>query len=72
MVLKTDFLPTLNAQHAIHPSQKFFAVILSQPALKSISNAGLAILTFLAVLSGFPGSQDNLEEIGISLGPNHL
>jgi hypothetical protein len=71
MVLKTDFVPALHEQHALHQSQKFSAVILRQPALKFIYNTGLAILTVFAILSGFPGWQDNLEEMGVSLGPNH-
>ena len=72
MVVKTDFVPALNGQHAIHQSQEISAVILHQPALKFISDAGLAILTLFAVLSGFPSSQDNLEKMGVTLGPNHL
>jgi hypothetical protein len=72
MVVKTDFVPILNGQHAVHQAQKFSAVILHQSALKFISDAGLAILTLLAVLSGFPGSQDNLEKMGVRPGPNHL
>ena len=72
MVVKTDFVPALNGPHAIHQFQKISAVILHQSALKFISNAGLAILTLFAVLSGYPGSQDNLEKMGVTLGPNHL
>jgi hypothetical protein len=71
MVVKTDFVPALNGQLVIHRSQKFTAVILHQPALKFIFDAGIALLTLLAVLSGFPGSQENLEKMGVSLGPNH-
>jgi hypothetical protein len=64
MVVKTDFVPALNGQHAIDPTRKV-------PAVKFISDASLVILTFFDIFSGFPGSQENLEKIGVYLGPNH-
>jgi hypothetical protein len=65
MIVKTDFVPALNGQNAVNRIQK-------TPAVKFISDAGVAILAFFAVFSGLPGSQESLEKMGISLGPNHL
>jgi hypothetical protein len=65
MVVKTDFVPVWKGQYAIHQTRKV-------PAVKFISDAGLAILTFFAVFSGLLRSQENLEKMGVSSGPNHL
>ena len=55
MVAKTDFIPALSEQHTIHQSRNLSSLILRQPALKIVSDAGIALITFLAVFSGFPG-----------------
>lgn len=65
MAIKTDFLPAFIGQHAINRSRRVVAG-------KFILDAGLAILTFFAVFSGLIGSQENLEKMGVSLGPDHV
>jgi hypothetical protein len=72
MATKTDFIPALREQHTIHQSRNLSSLILHQPALKFVFDAGIVLITFFAVFSGFPDSKENLEKMGISLGPNHL
>jgi hypothetical protein len=72
MVVKTDFVSTLIEQRPITQNQTIKAAFLRQPAERFISDAGLALLTLFAVFSGFPGSQENLEKMGVSLGPKHI
>ena len=71
MLAKTDFAPTLTEQHLINQSQKHFATILRQPAIKPILTAGQDFLTLFTVVSGVPDALENLDEMGIYLGPTH-
>jgi hypothetical protein len=72
MVVNTDFVPILVEQRPITHNQSINAAFLRQAAVRFLSDAGLALLTLFAVFSGFPGSQENLEKMGVSLGPNHM
>jgi hypothetical protein len=72
MVIKTDHVPDATGQQPINTPRKSHSTLHSQPALRLAGNAGQALLTLFAVFSGLTGSQENLERIGIYLGPTHL
>jgi hypothetical protein len=71
MIVKPDFAPAFAGQRRIHTLQNNSVPKLRQCAVKFISDAALALLTLFAVFSGFLGQQETLEEMGVSLGPNH-
>jgi hypothetical protein len=71
MLVNTDFAPALTKQHLNNRSQKHLATILRQPAIKPILTVGQDFLTLFAVVSGVPDALENLDEMGIYLGPTH-
>jgi hypothetical protein len=71
MLAKTDFAPALTEQHLITQPKNYFTTILRQPAIKLVVTAGQELLTLFAVVSGVPDSFENLDEMGIYLGPTH-
>ena len=71
MLAKTHFAPTLTKRHSTNQSQKHLTNTLHQPAIKRVLTAGQNLLTLVTVVSGLPDSLENLDEMGIYLGPNH-
>jgi len=71
MLVKTHFTPALTEQHLVSQSQKYFAIILHQPAIKRVFRTGQSLLTVFTVVSGVPDVLENLDEMGIYLGPPH-
>jgi len=71
-VVKTDYAPSPIGQRPTNHPRRFPAAIRLQHAMRVILNVVLPLLVSFAVLSGLPGSQENLEKMGIYLGPTHL
>jgi dolichol kinase len=73
MVVKSDSASaSIGKRPANHPKKSFHAADLPGTATMFIWNVCLLILLGIAVLIGLPGSRENLERIGIHIGPNHL
>ena len=62
MVVKSDNSPAPIGQRPTKQPGKFYTSIL---------NAVSPLVILFAVLSGLVGSPDNLDQMGIHLGPNH-
>ena len=71
MLAKIHFAPTLTKRHKINQSQKHLTNTLHQPAIKRVLTAGQDLLTVFTVVSGLPDSLENLDEMGVYLGPPH-
>jgi hypothetical protein len=71
MLAKTHFAPTLTKRPLSNQSQKHLTNTLHQPAIKRVLTAGYDLLTVLTVVSGLPDSLENLDEMGVYLGPPH-
>jgi hypothetical protein len=71
MLVKSDFAPAFTERHLIKQSQKTPVAILRQPVVKLALIAAQDLLTLFAIVSGLPDPLENLEEMGIYLGPTH-
>lgn len=72
MVVKSDDSPAPIRQRPAKQPRKLYTALLNQPAARVVLNMALPLLMLFAVLSGYPDLQQDLEKMGIYLGPTHL
>ena len=71
MVVKSDYAQASIRQRPA-PSRKFHWPVLRRPVARLVLKAGTPALAFVTVFCGLPGSPEDLEKMGIHLGPTHL
>ncbi len=71
MVFKSVYTPAPLTQQPLKYSPRITLLSRVQAAIRLLLNVGMVLGTGLAVLSGLPGSQEDLQEMGVSLGPTH-
>ncbi len=72
MVVKSDSESAPIGTRPANHQKIFHAADLPWTTIRFIWNICLLLLLGVAVLIGLPGSQENLEKIGVHIGPTHL
>ncbi len=71
MVFKNVYTPALLTHQPLKHSPGITLLSRVLAAIRLLLNVGMVMGTGLSVLSGLPGSQEDLQEMGVSLGPTH-